>query len=224
TMGFLSFLGLAAVRQSAGKPGFVTPYAKKVMGEQLGTWFIRLSRYGIYGFFGRLQGQVIGAMLGASMMREKMKRDPNIANLRRDLAEFRQWSEEELRRRVADRRAGGGKEPLVISMEDIIERHHPHSKDVRGFNDKDGAGADGTEQDYVDPNASPANYMRASRMDSTSPTADSPSTASVDDNDFLTSITGTDPNSPTGTPAGAYPRGGGGAGSAWDRLRQSQQP
>ena len=121
-MGVASFLALAALRTSAARtrPGLITPYAKKYMGDFIGNWYITTTRYGIYGVVGRLQGQFIGTLLGGSKMKQLAENDPNIKDLRQDLSEFHQWNGAEIMRKI-QRRKGGSKESLFPTTEELMK-------------------------------------------------------------------------------------------------------
>ncbi|KAI5804134.1 hypothetical protein DFH27DRAFT_554503 [Peziza echinospora] len=211
-IGLVSLLGLAAVRQSAGRPGLVTPYAQKYMGKVPGDWYIRLSRYAVYGFFGRLQGQFFGAILGANAIKEQMKQDPNVQALRRDLNEFRIWSEEEIRRRAAERKRGVHK-PLIPTPEEIKNRPHIHHNQHRGSVDagnqemvdgSDDAGFGSSDASAKFPGISQNTLLRQSENTPADP--------------LYGIVPSASPESASDGGSSTLP-----GQSAWDRLRRQQQ-
>ncbi|KAF8421597.1 hypothetical protein EV426DRAFT_192282 [Tirmania nivea] len=140
-MGVVSFLALAALRSNAARarPGLITPYAKKYMGDFVGDWYITFTRYGIYGLLGRLQGQLIGALLGGNKMKQFAENDPNIKDLRRDLSKFRQWNEAEILRKL-QRRKEGSKESIFPTTEELIKHSMEHRRDQVGEGENGGEG------------------------------------------------------------------------------------
>ncbi|KAF8456900.1 hypothetical protein BGX38DRAFT_1139634 [Terfezia claveryi] len=138
-MGVVSFLALAALRSNAAstRPGLITPYAKKYMGDFVGDWYITFTRYGIYGLVGRLQGQLIGALLGGNKMRQVAENDPNIKDLRRDLSKFRQWNEVEILRKI-QRRKEGSKESIFPTTEELMKHSMEHRRHEAGEGEKMG--------------------------------------------------------------------------------------
>jgi len=138
-MGVASFLALAALRSNAARtrPGLITPYAKKYMGDFAGSWYITLTRYGLYGLVGRIQGQLIGALLGGNKLKQVAQNDPNIKDLRRDLSAFHQWNETEILRKL-QRRKEGSKESIFPTTEELIKHSMDHKNQVEG--DKSGGG------------------------------------------------------------------------------------
>ena len=214
-IGLLSLLGLAAVRQSAGRPGFVTPYAQKYLGKVAGDWYIRLSRYAVYGFFGRLQGQFFGAILGANSMKEHMKQDPNVQALRRDLNEFRIWSEDEIRRRAAERKRGVH-QSLIPTPEEIRNRPHINHNQQHGSVD---AGSqemvDGSDDaGFGSSDASPATGRFPGISQNTLPRQSENTLADP----LYGIISSTSPESTSDGGPSTLP-----GQSAWDRLRRQQQ-
>lgn len=136
-MGVASFLALAALRSNGARtrPGLITPYAKKYMGDFVGGWYITITRYGFYGLVGRLQGQLIGALLGGNRMKQFAENDPNIKDLRRDLSEFRQWNEAEILRKI-QRRKEGSKESIFPTMEELMKHSMEHRRHQVGGGEK----------------------------------------------------------------------------------------
>ncbi|KAF8474594.1 hypothetical protein BDZ91DRAFT_711321 [Kalaharituber pfeilii] len=223
-IGLFSFLALAAVRQNAGRPGLITPYARRFLGPTVGDWFIALSRFGVYGFFGRLQGSIIGAMVGINRMNESMRRDPNVHQLRVDLAEFRQWSENEVRRKVHQRRMGGPKESIFPTADEIRSRHgnrpHPSSQSQS----MDPFASDSISQDTSSIDSlstsiptTPSTVPESPpKVLSRSPAKTPQSTTSSDSDDLFSSIIPEPNTTTTGTPTPANE-------SAWERLRRQRQ-
>ena len=140
-IGLASFLGLATLRQQAGKPGLITPYARIYLGNYAGDWCIALSRSVVYSFFGMLQGRIVGALFGGFKVKELARNDPNIQELRKDLAS---WTETELKRKIQQRREGGPIESITPTTEGIKNRNL--QKRI-----SEGQGAD---SEYVSPQAS----------------------------------------------------------------------
>ena len=117
-----------------------------MLGEWAGEWAIRISRFGVYGMFGRFQGKLIGAMLGTRSVKASMERDPNVTELRKDMREFRKWTEDQFRQRMEDRRAGKvATPPLLPSDEEIKRRKVPHTGVEAGAGNKEREGESGQE-------------------------------------------------------------------------------
>lgn len=194
-IGLTSFLGLAALRQQAGKPGLITPYARKYMGDYAGDWYIALSRYVVYGFFGRLQGQIVGALFGGYKMKGLVRNDPNIQELRKDL---KTWSEAELKRWIQQRRGGGTKESVTPITEEIENRNSQ-----KRISEEQGVGLE-----YVSPQASPGSAQTQSLSAPSSLDTDTLSSllAQPSDNDSPSSHSTSRPGE-----------------STWDRIRRQRQ-
>ena len=210
-MGIASFIGLAALRTAGGRPGFVTPYARKYLGPTLGDWYIRLSRYGVYAFFGRLQGQIIGALLGGTRMRDMAKRDPNIKDLRKDLAEFLTLAEDEIKRRMERRKAGGLKEALVPTPEEVRRHLHSAEQTETGGFESDYGSQDASTR--LDSNAISSSPFRSRERATTHPT----STSTADD-----TLSTLFPDSNTSSAAGGRSTSSNPGESTWDRIRRIQ--
>lgn len=196
-IGMASFLGLASLR--IGKAGLITPYARKYMGDYVGDIYINLSRHVVYGLFGRLQGKIVGTLFGGYKWGEMTRNDPNIQELRKDLAEFKSWTEAELKRKIQQRRQGGPIEPITPTIEDIRNRNLQ----------KQISQEQGASLEYVSPQASSGSAQAQSLS------APSPSTSLDTDtlSTFLAHSSDNDSPSPSTSRPGE---------STWDRIRRQR--
>jgi len=215
-MGVVSFLALAALRTNAARtrPGLITPYAKKYVGDFAGGWYITITRYGIYGLVGRLQGQLIGALLGGNKMKQFAENDPNIKDLRRDLSEFRQWNEAEILRKL-QRRKEGSKESIFPTTEELMKHSMEHRRQQVGEGEKRGDEGPLGEGVVDHSKSDTANLSQWSYKGPYSPSGEPPSSSRDPLEDIIPPASSGYTDSP---PSGRANPGE----STWDRIRRER--
>lgn len=197
------------------------------MGDKVGGLYITISRYGIYGLLGRLQGQVIGALVGSNKMKQMTQHDPNVQDLRKDLAEFRYWAQAELARKIQQRKEGGPKEPLIPTTEEIATRYHPKRGGEHAERSGDGMFDEHSATDHSnnDTDQTTQYPYRRPTLDSSSSSSSSLSSSSSTNSpppaDLLSSL-----YSPDSDPSGTSPSSRGnahpGGESTWERIRRER--
>lgn len=225
-IGVVSFLSLAALRQNAARtrPGLITPFARRLLGSTLGDLYITFTRFGIYGVIGRFHGSIIGSIVGSNKIKGMSRNDPNTPELRRDLAEFRNWVEGDVKRKIHEMREGGPKQPLFPTTEEILMRNMSMEKKVH--NEKEDVdGEDSGERVLNDDvvNNSYNNGLRLSQKLYKKP--DEPLPASFESRstsgDALANIYDELSVSSTHSPPDSSTRGQANTGeSSWDRIRR----